>query len=70
LNVWRIEAMLGETRETLSGTDLQAKQALLSKIVVRVDLGRQRGKITYTFPLRECADLYTVPPAEYEQQDR
>jgi|GEM_PF-2232103 len=64
-----LEAMLVEMRDTLRGTDTKAKQNLLKKFVVWVELERERGKVAYTFPLRD-ADLYTVPPGEYEQKDR
>ena len=56
-----IQAILVEMRETLSGTDCRAKRALLKKLVAWVELDKDRGKVAYTFPLRD-ADLYTVPP--------
>ena len=61
--------MLAEMREILRGTDTQAKQVLLRKFVVWVKLEKERGKVAYTFPLRD-AGLYKAPPGEYEQQDR
>jgi hypothetical protein len=61
--------MLVEMREILRDTDTKAKQNLLKRFVVWVELGKDRRKVAYTFPLRD-ADLYTVPPGEYEQQDR
>jgi hypothetical protein len=45
-------------RMPIAGT---TRTGLLSKVVVWVELGKERGKIAYTFPLRD-ADLYTVPP--------
>jgi hypothetical protein len=42
---------------------------MLKRIIVWVQLEKDRGKVAYTFPLRE-ADLLAVPPGEYEQQDR
>ena len=56
-----MQAMLVEMREILRDTDTKAKQNLLKRSVVWVELGKDRGKVAYTFPLRD-ADLYTVPP--------
>ena len=63
-----IQVLLGEMRESLGGTDIKAKQGLLRKVVVGVELGNERGKVAY-FPLHD-EDLYTAPPGECEQQDR
>jgi hypothetical protein len=53
----------------LNDAEIEAKHALLSKMLVWVELGKERGKVAYTFPLRD-ADLCTAPPGECEQQDR
>jgi hypothetical protein len=61
--------VLAEMRETLTSGDTQARRALLGKVVASVEMGKDRGKVSFTFPLA-CAGLWAVPPEEYEQQDR
>ena len=53
-------------RETLTSGDMQARRALLGKVVVSVEMGKDRGKVSFTFPLT-CAGLYVVPPGRLER---
>jgi len=48
-----VQEMLTEMHDTLTAGDLQAKRALLSKVVARIDMGREGAKLWYTFPLGE-----------------
>jgi cobalamin biosynthesis protein CobD/CbiB len=45
--------MLTKMHNALAEGDLQAKRALLSKVVARIDMGREGAKLSYTFPLSE-----------------
>ena len=58
-----MERALVEMRATFDGSDLQAKRDLLRKLVVGVELGKDRGKVAFTFPLHS-AGLYKAPPGE------
>jgi hypothetical protein len=53
--------VLAEMRETLASGDMQAKRTLLAKLVVSVEMAKDRGKVSFTFPL-SCASLYIMPP--------
>ena len=45
-------------------------EASVAEEACSMELGKERGKVAYTFPLRD-ADLYTRhTPGEFEQQDR
>jgi site-specific DNA recombinase len=48
-----VQDMLTKMHGTLTDGDLQAKRALLSKVVARIDMGREGAGLSYTFPLRE-----------------
>jgi hypothetical protein len=45
----------------LTGEYIQARRSLLEEVAVWVELDKDRGKVRYTFPLRD-AGPYTVPP--------
>ena len=57
----RMREILGNMKETLASGDIQAKRALLAKLVVSLEIGKDRGKVSVTFPL-SCAGFYTIPP--------
>jgi hypothetical protein len=40
---------------------MQAKRALLAKLVANVGLGKDRGKVSFTFPLSCAGFLYSTP---------
>jgi hypothetical protein len=46
-----VERALVEMKATFDGSDLRAKRDLLKKQLVGVELGRDRGKVAFTFPL-------------------
>jgi hypothetical protein len=58
--------MQGELLEVPRRIDTIAKQGLLQKLEVWVELEKERGKVAFTFPLRD-ADLYTAPPGRLER---
>ena len=44
----------------MNSGEIEARRALLGKMIFWVDLGKERGKVLSTFPLRD-ADLYPAP---------
>jgi len=48
-----VQDMLTKMHDTLTDGGLQAQRALLSKVVARIDLGREGARVWYAFPLRE-----------------
>jgi hypothetical protein len=58
-----LQAVLTGMRRTLRRPDIIAKRGLLKKIPIRVEPGKDRGKVVYTFPLHEL-DQYPAPPGE------
>jgi hypothetical protein len=48
-----VRGMLTEMHGTLTDGNLQAKRALLSKVVHKVVMGATGAELVYTFPLRE-----------------
>ena len=48
-----VQDMLTKTHNTLTDGDLQAKRALLSRVVARIDMGREGARLSYTFPMTE-----------------
>lgn len=53
-----VEAMLGDLRTPLYGEDLKAQRRVLGSFVRRIEVLRERGRTTYTFPLD------AVPPCQ------
>jgi hypothetical protein len=48
-----VQDMLTKMHDTLTDGDLQAKRAFLSKVVARIDMGREGARLSYTFPFLE-----------------
>lgn len=61
-----VEGLLEEMRATLASEDIHAKRVLLSKIIVRMEMGPTGGAIDYTFPVLELTGIWRVPPREFE----
>lgn len=59
-------AVLADMRGTLGGDDVRAKKALLQRLVEKVEIGNEKGKVWYTFPLEELTGFYSMPPREFE----
>ena len=57
-----IESTLTPMRETLIEGDIRAKRALLSKVVAKIETGPTGAELSYTFPLHEMTEMYTVLP--------
>ena len=61
-----VEALLAKMHATLTGDDVRAKRALLTKVLVEAQMGQTGGELTYTFPLAELTGICSVPPKESE----
>jgi uncharacterized protein YhaN len=57
-----IESTLTPMREILIEGDMRAKRALLSKVVAKIETGPKGAELSYTFPLHEMTEMYTVLP--------
>jgi len=51
-----VQGMPTKMHDTLTDGDTQAKRALLSKVVTRIDKGPKGAKLSYTFPLGDATD--------------
>jgi hypothetical protein len=61
-----IESTLKPMREALIEGDMRAKRDLLSKVVAKIETGATGAELSYTFPLHEMTETYTVLPWECE----
>ena len=46
-----VQGMPTKMHDTLTDGDIQAERALLSKVIARIDMGREGARLSYTFPL-------------------
>ena len=61
----KIKAELHEMWTVIEGDDLQAKRSVLKCFVKRIEVGEQKGKLIYSFPLAGTV-LQSVPPRGFE----
>ena len=63
-------AIIADTRDGLTGEDIEARRTLLRKFVDKVEMGNEGGRLWYTFPLTEmlpdATRLWLMPPRGFE----